>query len=398
MEAPQEKRSLVLLGAGASREAGIPLTTEMTQHIVETIGGVPSYRTRTGQALIYVCGAMIGHESKSGRSPFEGVDVEKLFSAVQLLADRRELEVAPFISSWDPTVEALDRQPPNPFLGSAVHDALKSDLARGRGRSKLGDEIHKAIAAETGAGTGETYRRLLSEMTLALRQLVAIGSADDAMYLSPLVSLSRMQGGLTIATLNYDLAMELVAAELNEPLATGIAAWSEARQFQWPKQGIKLLKLHGSINWCIEQKSGALGVLPQEILTTTDDPVEDRRQPAVIFGQRGKLRSDGPFLDLLQALDDELALARELIVVGYSFRDDHINEAIRRWINGLATRTLTVIDPGIPEGEWAEGFLGELMVHLGPRELNPDVQYEPRMKIVRMPASQGLLSELQLVA
>ena len=68
--------------------------------------------------------------------------------------------------------------------------------------------------------------------------------------------------------------------------------------------------------------------------------------PALVFGLGSKLRSDGPFLAMLVEFDRLLASTEWLTIVGYSFRDDHINAALTRWMNGSARR-LSVIDPDI---------------------------------------------------
>ena len=86
--------ALFLLGAGASAEAGIPTTFEMTRRLVEGIedqGGL-----HYAQVLNFVCGALIAHDAaEEGKSPYEGLDVERVFAAVELLAERRDLEVTP---------------------------------------------------------------------------------------------------------------------------------------------------------------------------------------------------------------------------------------------------------------------------------------------------------------
>lgn len=69
--------------------------------------------------------------------------------------------------------------------------------------------------------------------------------------------------------------------------------------------------------------------------------------PALVFGLGSKLRSDGPFLAMLVEFDRLLASTEWLTIVGYSFRDDHINAALTRWMNGSSARRLSVIDPDI---------------------------------------------------
>lgn len=70
--------------------------------------------------------------------------------------------------------------------------------------------------------------------------------------------------------------------------------------------------------------------------------------PAVVFGAQGKLRASGPFLDLLAEFRKALGSTDRLVIVGYSFRDDHINETIRKWIRGSTTRGIVVLDPETP--------------------------------------------------
>jgi predicted CoA-binding protein len=53
----------------------------------------------------------------------------------------------------------------------------------------------------------------------------------------------------------------------------------------------------------------------------------------VIFGHRNKLTAEGPFLDLLKQFDEQLQQTDILTVIGYSFRDPHINFYISKYLN-----------------------------------------------------------------
>jgi len=44
------------------------------------------------------------------------------------------------------------------------------------------------------------------------------------------------------------------------------------------------------------------------------------------------------YLDLYREFKDVLAEDRQVIVIGYSFRDAHVNEAVRRWCWSMARR------------------------------------------------------------
>jgi hypothetical protein len=72
-------------------------------------------------------------------------------------------------------------------------------------------------------------------------------------------------------------------------------------------------------------------------------------RPALIFGGRNKLTAEGPFLDLLRVFKQELSRCTVLTVIGYSFRDDHVNEYISQWLNESGEHTIRVVDPGFSQ-------------------------------------------------
>src|ERR1700680_2127496 len=98
-----------LLGAGASAHAGIPTSREMTNAILGRLQGHRSFYNppEVAAAANAICGAIIGHKSADGTDPYAAIDVEEMFSAVELLAERSSLEIAPFVQTWDPRLSRL---------------------------------------------------------------------------------------------------------------------------------------------------------------------------------------------------------------------------------------------------------------------------------------------------
>jgi hypothetical protein len=86
---------MLLLGAGASKEAGVPLAREMTKEILDSL----SWNEHSSHVLRFVLGGLQFQAGVNGANPLDSVDVEELFSAVDLLAERRHLEIAPFIGA-----------------------------------------------------------------------------------------------------------------------------------------------------------------------------------------------------------------------------------------------------------------------------------------------------------
>jgi hypothetical protein len=169
------------------------------------------------------------------------------------------------------------------------------------------------------------------------------------LYLAPLVAARRRTGGLTVATLNCDLSIELAGALEMVAIETGIRQWAEDSIWSWSPEGIRLLKLHGSVDWGWTINDSGPGHLPQRSIRATGLWADDATTPAVVFGSRGKLRAGGPFLSLLAEFEKQIAGTDELIIVSYSFRDDHVNEVIRRWATVTDPHRLVVVDPGFPK-------------------------------------------------
>lgn len=64
------------------------------------------------------------------------------------------------------------------------------------------------------------------------------------------------------------------------------------------------------------------------------------KEPELILGPWPKLQPDEPFLTLYYEFRKALRSAKLCVVIGYSFRDTHINDALRE----ASCRGLTVID------------------------------------------------------
>lgn len=95
---------VLLLGAGAARAAQVQGSTEMTATHAAMLN--EHRQGRHTQAFNGVYRAMIQHSAARGVDPSSELDVERVFAAVTLLADRRDHELTPFIARWHPAVDA----------------------------------------------------------------------------------------------------------------------------------------------------------------------------------------------------------------------------------------------------------------------------------------------------
>lgn len=373
-------RVAVLLGAGASRDAGLPDSWEMTNQIDRHFES--SHGGRTLHILRFVASQLLAEAGTSGAPVFRGVDVERVLTAIQLLADRRDLEISPFVHSWNPAVEALDA--PDDRTGSTlrrhrrVQHFLRALRVDGSGlpRSNPERELEKLLSefdSSPKPTSGDAFRRAFDAIRHSLLSLLS--DPGDTSYLAPLLALAETEGTVPVATLNYDRTVEIEAERTSVPVDTGLATWHETGEWSWASSGIHLLKLHGSIDWKWTAAQTTQHLEPRRVVVD-EDGSRRASDPAIIFGGRNKLTAEGPFLDLLAEFEGKLSGCRSLIVVGYSFRDDHVNEAVRRWLEVSETNRMVVVDPGFPsKGQWVGrgDFRHRLRIHLQDKPGTPAV-------------------------
>lgn len=351
VRAVEPPRLAVLLGAGASVDAGIPTSVGMVDAVIA--------RLRPDQARVveFVRHTLAAHQAQQrprltlGQewAPDVAVDVERLFTAVETLAEREIHPWSPFVASWHPGLEAFASL-------AAAGPSATWGLERALGRlgsdhfstQNIAKEVLQLVQrAQTRSDVGKLLSAARHDMLLSLFQVLEIADVEAAAYLKPLVTVAQDQGALTVATLNYDRVVEDVAESMGVGCGTGIETWLTSGSLDWRDDGLSLFKLHGSIDWVLEPPDRNDGGIPlQRIRKVGREEKEIRAAPAVIFGEAGKLRADGPYLELLLAWSIELQEADVLLAVGYSFRDVHVNELIARWFNGGSSRRLVVLDPG----------------------------------------------------
>ena len=318
---------MILLGAGASRDADIPTAYDMSIKISEQITqfaapyGDAGLFNKLKKFAFFVAGGMLLRQGSIGENPFYGVNVEELFQALQMLKEKNRLVISGLVT-WHPEIEALWRE-------------------------KSGNSI-------------KPYEQFFQDLerlfARALINLTNITDPDTVSYLRPLRRPLSYQNKLVVATLNYDRSFEVMADANSQPYISVINDITVLQQ----DHGLFLLKVHGSIDWQTEYTTSTPSA-PISIQTirqaTALEMAEQGYSPGIIFGAGNKLTAEGPYLELLRAFQQELAAATRLVVIGYSFADEHINEFIGRWLNADVTHTLIIVDPGFPGANSFAQFL-----------------------------------------
>lgn len=200
--------------------------------------------------------------------------------------------------------------------------------------------------------------------------------------------------------------IRLPRRDMDDSIIGEVAAWVTRRQqfeghtlsfFRPGENGINLLKIHGSLDEfafndghdvlkLVPDNSDALGVISS--LRNANDEVRyiDPRWPGGVVHARNEIAyaddlGEMQFLrrtplagafkfqgrssqvvpnELLGYFSLSLGYLSRLVSIGYSFGDQHVNQAIRDWLERSEERRLTIVDPGVEH-------VPTLLLHLAPQ-------------------------------
>lgn len=343
---------LILLGAGASVDAGVPHAGAMTSKFLELADSKSLFGNQPYfcKVLRFVVGGLVNQKYIQGYAPEEvRINIEEVFSAIQMLRDREILEAAPFVGNWLAEIADLDRLRPNREIESRLRRAASASERSYRQLVSPNIDIQEIfdLIASGMKSKGRAFDDTLSWMTNQLRNLTVIQNWDqNGAYYEDFVT-NAFSAGVTVATLNYDNAIEEACLRRKISLDNGLSGWDGLSPLTFSKKALHLLKLHGSILWDRRWPTQKDDVKARIQCWATYSP--DSTPPAhpeILFGGRNKLTARGPFLDLYEEFKRRLSATKHVTIVGYSFSDSHINELLFRWwkINAPLEAELHIFD------------------------------------------------------
>ncbi|MBL8087471.1 MAG: SIR2 family protein [Chthonomonas sp.] len=284
---------LILLGAGASADAGIPTSAAMITQIEELLRNDPDWMPFR-RLYEHVRSAIHYSAGLRGRFGDQVVyNIETLVNTLLELERNEEHPIYPFIASWN-----------SRFLDLAGKDFCEIQKFREKILERLKGWMCPEDPGRRGYYSG--LRNLQQDLNYSLR----------------------------VFSLNYDLCVESLRA--NEfRVETGFAGegpnnpWDPQRFAEIETSGdpfpeLYLYKLHGSINW----KRDTSGRLYQV------DQIQNvnARAMELIFGREFKLEAGDPYLFYTYEFRRLTSEARTILTVGYGFADHHINKLLTQAI------------------------------------------------------------------
>jgi hypothetical protein len=285
---------IFLLGAGASYDARIPISSKMMNELEDLIK-----HDNEGMKYnnLYYC-------LKSGIQYGFGIinkndviNIELLVNTMDELIKSYEHPIYPFVGSWVPRL---------------------SELA--------GDEFNNI----------KYFKDFIIKQLGKWMEIPHIESCD---YYYGLIKFQReFEYPLNIFSLNYDRCLEKQCEkhniECNRGFSNYIWDYKNFDRHIGDNASLNLYKLHGSIDWEnknneIEEKDGTI------------------KKHAIIFGTSYKLQYIDPFLFLFYEFRRQTLESATKIIncIGYSFNDDHINGILGQALSKDNSKKIISIQP-----------------------------------------------------
>ena len=280
---------IMLLGAGASADAGIPVSSQMVEKIENYISKNGSWQKF--RDIYYLIKSSVEYSAglKGEKSIF---NVEILMNVLNELIRKVDHPLYPFIGSWNIRFNEIIRD----------NFTLLEEF-----RDKIFEELKKWVQPK---------------------------NLDSANYFNKIIDFQKsINFPLRVFSLNYDLLIEKKFNNSNFIIERGFnenKEWDYRRFIELPEEpNIYLYKLHGSIDW--ERN-------PDTQIVKYLDSIPDI--PDLIFGTQYKLQYVDPYLFLFSEFRRYTLRAKLLICAGYSFSDEHINAIISQGIKVDGTKKI----------------------------------------------------------
>jgi predicted transcriptional regulator len=147
---------------------------------------------------------------------------------------------------------------------------------------------------------------------------------SEVTYFQPLMDFLRDHEALDIFSTNYDNTLEQFCDMKDIRYIDGFdsAGWNP-RTFIELKEGLRIYKLHGSVTWWRTEEGDYKSIPVRNYKDVISLSSGKSAVPLILYPGK-KLEYNDPYLDILFELRQQLKVAKHVIVVGYSFKDEHI--------------------------------------------------------------------------
>ena len=295
---------IFLLGAGASCDAHIPISSDMMKNVEELV--ISDEKWRKYRDLYYcIKSGIVNAAGIKGIFSPDAVNIETIVNTMEELLKSYGHPLYPFIGSWIPRLTEL---------------------------------------------CGENLINIRELKALILDKLCNVWTkcetSEDYEYYNNFFNFQKEYTfPISIFSLNYDLCLEKSIGEVNIQRGFGfdhIWHWENLDESSTIGEPIILYKLHGSIDW---KKTDTGEIKESEKIIP--------EETAIIFGTAYKLQYIDPFLYLVNVFRKKTLSSntKGIICIGYSFNDEHINGMLSQALKKDENKKIISVAPVINEAE-----------------------------------------------
>ena len=224
--------------------------------------------------------------------------------------------------------------------------------------------VQELLAGRVGNHNGLDYgnaQQLDSAICRIIYEKVAaptLGKLHAHMSLATWLRYIRRDSPVEVFTTNYDLLLEIAFETASVPFFDGFVgsvspffvpecidadAGSNTSDVYPPRSWIRLWKLHGSVNW---QLVPGIAGEPGRICRVTGKHTPASDAQLLIYPSRNKYAQSRrlPFVAYMDRLRRFLQFGEGLLLIaGYSFRDEHINEVLAQGLRSNPRLAVTAV-------------------------------------------------------
>ena len=287
------------LGAGASACAGMPTTKTLME------GMLAKHQN-------CVFGPILRQ--------YETDDIEKLYGDIKALLDLKSNKVLaglPIACAGNPVLNVVQNEEEDiPFsqLDCKEHAQL--------GPQEINPDLFKPTFEQLGELQLAARNHMFNAISTDSKRSVGYGKA--------FARLREFAGDepMTVITTNYDMLVEEYCSDNDIKVTNGFARGQNSLHGTWsglfPADGyhVKLVKLHGSLNW---HKNDDGEILCENAIV----PHDSTRDVLVAPTPDKQDKAYTPFSILLGRFDEVLRDLDLLVVIGFSFRDKELSDKIK---------------------------------------------------------------------
>ena len=171
----------------------------------------------------------------------------------------------------------------------------------------------------------------------------------DSIYFSVPKSMRAKELERThVFTTNYDSVIEYYCAKKQIDFTCGFELERFTRRQFWKPElfgeyrGLKLYKLHGSLDWR-ETNDGRIERVPTE--EQVSRATKRYKRNILIYPAQKEYLSEEPFRTLMYYFERVLSAHDTCVIIGFSFRDPYINRIFLEFLRANPKRKLIVVSP-----------------------------------------------------